>query len=281
LSLKYLLWILLLYVLFSCNDASKREGNILARVHNEYLYQSDMTLLIPPGTSPTDSIALVRNYVNNWVREQLVLQKAERNLKEEDKIFEKQLMDYRNSLLIFQYESRLIEQLLDTVIPNDEIEAYYNQNSGNFQLKNTIVKVYYARFQSDERTLPRIRRFFYSDLPGSRDSLEVYIEKHSDLYFLNDEVWVLFDDILRLIPIITYNKEAYIQNHRKIDIQDGDHIYFVSFTDFMIKDGVSPLGFEKENIRQILLNQRKLKIIRDMRDEVFQTATEKNEFDIY
>lgn len=279
--MKYLLWLLPLFVFSSCFDASKKEGTLLARVHNEYLYQSDMTLLIPPGTSLTDSISLVRNYVNNWVLEQLVLQKAERNLKEEDKVFEKQLRDYRNSLLIFQYESRLIKQMLDTVIPDDEIEAYYNQNSGNFQLKNTIVKVYYARFQSNERTLPKIRRFFYSDLPASRDSLEVYIEKYSDLYFLNDEVWVLFDDILRLIPIITYNKEAYVQNHRKIDIQDGDHIYFVSFTDFMIKDGVSPLGFEKENIRHILLNQRKLKIINDMRDEVFQIATEKNEFDIF
>jgi hypothetical protein len=279
--LRYILWFLLLIMLHACFDASKREGNILARVHNDYLYEWDMTLKVPPGTSPTDSIALVRNYVNNWVMEKLVLRKAERNLKDEDKKFENQLRDYRNSLLIFQYESMLVEQRLDTVIHDEEIEAYYNQNIGNFQLKNNIVKVYYARFEANERHLPKIRRFFYSDLPAFRDSLEVYIEKYSSLYFLNDEVWVLFDDVLRLIPIITYNKEAYLQNHRKIDVVEGDYIYFVCFTDFMIKDGVSPLSFEEEKIRQILINQRKLKIIRDMRNEVFQTAIEKNEFDIF
>jgi hypothetical protein len=279
--LKYFLFLLPLFILTSCFEAAKREGNILARVHNEYLYESDMTLLIPPGISPTDSISLVRNYVNNWVLERLVLRKAERNLKVEDKKFEKQLKDYRNSLLIFQYESKLIEQMLDTVVSDEEIEAYYNQNIGNFQLKNNIVKLYYARFDANDRNIPKIRRFFYSDLPDSRDSLDVYIEKFSDLYFLNDEVWVLFDDVLKLVPITTYNKEAFLQNHRKIDVLDGDHIYFVCFTDFVIKDGLSPLSFEMERIRQIIVNQRKLKIIRDMRNEVFQTGTEKNEYDIF
>ncbi|MFU8843916.1 MAG: hypothetical protein ACNA7V_08940 [Bacteroidales bacterium] len=279
--MRFIFWLLSLLLLQACFDASKREGSVLARVHNEYLYESDMTLKIPPGTSPTDSIALVRNYVNNWVMEKLVLRKAERNLKDEDKKFENQLRDYRNSLLIFQYESRLVEQRLDTVIPDEEAEAYYNQNIGNFQLKNNIVKVYYARFEKADPNLAKIRRFFYADIPEGRDSLEVYIEKYSDLYFLNDEVWVLFDDVLRLIPIITYNKEAYLQNHRKIDVVEDDYIYFVCFTDFMIKDGVSPLSFEQEKIRQILINQRRLNIIRDMRQEVFQTATEKNEFDIF
>ena len=101
------------------------------------------------------------------------------------------------------------------------------------------------------------------------------------LYFLDDETWILFDNLLRFVPIKTYNKEAYLQNHLKIELKEDPYIYFVNFSDFKIKEGISPLSFEKENIRQIIINKRKLNIIRHMREEVFQTALENNDFEIY
>lgn len=196
-------------------------------------------------------------------------------------LFEKQLEDYRNSLIIYTYESKLIGQKLDTVVSDTDIEKYYNDNVGNFQLKDNIVKVYYARFNNDISELRKIRRFFNSSIPEYRDSVEVYIESLADLFYLDDETWILFDDVLKYVPINTYNQEAYLQNHRNIEITEDDQIYFVNFSDFKIKDGVSPLSFEKENIRQIIINKRKLNIIEKMRKEVFQSALENNEFEIY
>ena len=109
----------------------------------------------------------------------------------------------------------------------------------------------------------------------------MYIENLADLFYLDDETWILFDDVLKYVPINTYNQEAYLKNHRSIEITDNDYVYFVHFSDFKVKDGVSPLSFEKENIRQIIINKRKLDIIGKMRDEVFQSALENNEFEIY
>ena len=68
---------------------------------------------------------------------------------------------------------------------------------------------------------------------------------------------------------------------QKFEIIKEPHVYFVSFADFRIKDGVSPLSFERDNIREIILNKRRLSIINDMRDEVFNQALEKNDFEIY
>jgi len=196
-------------------------------------------------------------------------------------LFEKQLEDYRNSLIIYKYETKLISQSLDTVVTDSDIETYYNDNIGNFQLKDNIVKVYYARLNIEIPELKKIRRFFNSSIPEYRDSVEVYIENLADLYYLDDETWILFDDVLKYVPINTYNQEAYLKNHRRIEITDDDYVYFVHFSDFKIKDGISPLSFEKANIRQIIINKRKLDIIGKMRDEVFQSALENNEFEIY
>lgn len=266
----------------SCfGGADRSSENVLARVDNDYLYESELIDIIPNGTMSKDSILIAQNYINSWVTQKIILNKAQRNLLEEDMLFEKQLEDYRNSLIIFSYETKLINQKLDTVITDSEIESYYNDNIGNFQLKDNIVKVYYARFEKDIPELRKVRRFFNSNIPESRDSVEVYIENLADLFYLNDETWILFEDVLRYVPINTYNKEAYLKNHRRIEITDEEFVYFVNFSDFKIKDGVSPLSFEKENIRQIIINKRKLDIISKMREEVFQSALENNEFEIY
>ena len=270
-----------LILLTSCfNDMDKKKES-LARVNNDYLYKSELKNIVPEGTSGRDSILIVQNFVNNWVTEKLILNKAQKNLRKADIQFEKQLEEYRNSLIIYKYESQLINQTLDTIVSETEIEKFYYDNISNFQLKDNIIKVYYARFDSNLPELNKIRRFFYSDTPEHRDSLQKYVEKFSDLYYRDDETWILFDDLIKYIPINTYNQESYLQNHRKIEINDDPTVYFVNFTDFKIKDGESPLSFEKENIRQIIINKRKLKIISQMRENVFQAALKENSFEIY
>jgi hypothetical protein len=170
---------------------------------------------------------------------------------------------------------------VDTAVSSEEIEQYYNDNIANFQLKNNIVRVYYARFESDFVHSRKFRNFFYSSNPVHRDSVEYYIENYSDLYFLNDETWILFSDVLKFVPMKAYNEEAFLENNRKIDFQEDGYHYYVCFSDFRIKEGVSPLSFERENVRKIILNKRRLSIINDMREEVFNAALENNEFEIY
>ncbi|MBN2173417.1 MAG: hypothetical protein JW731_04755 [Bacteroidales bacterium] len=279
--MKKLIFAVFLFLTACLGNSNDGSNNVLARVHNDYLYQSEIKNLVLPGTNARDSMAVVQNYINNWILQKLILYKAESNLHEEDKQFKKQLEDYRNSLVIYTYESKLVSQYLDTVVSDEEIESYYNDNLGNFQLKDNIVKTYYARFESELPEIRKIRGFFYSDSPEYRDSLDVYIEKYSNLYYLNDEVWILFMDLLRYVPIQTYNEEAYLQNHRKIEIVEEPYLYLVNIVDFKIKEGVSPLSFEKENIRQIILNKRKLSIINQMRDEVFESGLRNNDFEIY
>jgi hypothetical protein len=277
---KYFLPVLILLTsCFNSNDKSRDE--ILARVYKDYLKKAEIRHIIPPGTSERDSALIVKNYINNWISEKLILYKAQKNLRKEDLHFEKQLEEYRNSLVIYKYESHLIRQKLDTVVTDMEIEKYYYDNIGNFQLKDNIVKVYYARFDSSIPEISKIRRFFHSNSPEHRDSLEKYIEKFSDFYYLDDETWILFDDISKYIPLDTYNQETYLQNNRRIEINEDPLIYFVNFTDFIVKDGESPLSFEKENIRQIIINKRKLQIISQMREEVFQAALNDSDFEIY
>ena len=75
-----------------------------------------------------------KDFIEKWVRNQLLLNKAEINLTDEEKNVEQQIENYRSSLLIYAYEQSYLRQNLDTVVTDKEIEDYYKENQSNFIL---------------------------------------------------------------------------------------------------------------------------------------------------
>lgn len=260
-------------------DASK--GDVVARALDKQLYRSDIAHLVQPGTSKEDSARIVKTYLTNWVREMLVVKKAEENLAEERKNVEKQLQDYRNSLITYAYEQELIRQKLDTVVTDAEIEAYYNANKSNFELRDNIIKVRYIKVNKKAPYLDRVKKWYKSDVPKDVQSLQSYCFQFADNFYMDDNTWLLFDDLLKEIPIETYNKELFLQNNRFVEVEDSSSFYFVNIKGFMVKNSASPLSFEKESIRNIILNKRKLELISKMKNDLYQDALNNKDFEIY
>lgn len=273
----------MLLALVSCKAERQEEqgGPAVARVLDKYLYRSDIAHLVPSGTSAEDSIRIVKSYINNWVREMLIVKKAEENLSDEKKNVEKQLQDYRNSLITYAYERELINQKLDTVVSDQEIEEYYNANKRNFELKDNIIKVRYIKVNKNAPYLDNVRKWYKSDNVKDIQSLQSYCIQFAENYYMDEDTWLLFDDLLKEIPIETYNKELFLQNNRYVEVQDSLSLYFVNIKGFMVKNSASPLSFEKQNIRNIILNKRKLELISRMKNDVFNAAVNNKDFEIY
>ena len=125
--------------LFKKNDKEGKDA--IARAYEYYLYPEELQGLIPDGASKTDSINIIKNYIENWFRLKSVLHKAESNLDNEKKDVEKKLEEYRNSLLTYAYETELIKQKLDTIVGDEELANFYKNNQDNFELKDNIIKV--------------------------------------------------------------------------------------------------------------------------------------------
>jgi hypothetical protein len=101
-GLKNLCALSCLLIFFSCNKFGKSsetaDSKVIARVFDKYLYLSDVSNIVPKGTSKNDSIVILRNFVNSWVQQQVILKKANDNLEEEQKDVDQKLEEYRNSL---------------------------------------------------------------------------------------------------------------------------------------------------------------------------------------
>lgn len=258
------------------SDTSER---VIARVYDKYLYVSDIRNVVPKGASKNDSITIIRSFVQNWIQQQAVLKRAEDNLDDDRKNVDKKLEEYRNSLITFNYESELIRQKLDTSISPEEIEKYYKENENNFQLKNNILQVVYFKLPKSTPKLPKVKGWFRSTNVKDRKLLEEYCYQYATDYYFNDEEWILFDDLLKKIPIKTYDQEQYLKNNRFIEIPDSAGIFFVNIKGFKIKESLSPLNFERENIRNLIINKRKLELIREMEKDAYQDALQNKEIE--
>ena len=254
---------------------------MLARVHDEYLYESDLKGITTPGMVAKDSLAITKSYIENWVRQKLVIHQAEENLSEAQMDFSRQLENYKNSLIIYEYENALIRQNLDTLITDEEIQNYYDVNQQNFLLKDNIIQMQYVKLQLKSKNLNQFKKLLSSNTPDDKNKLSDLCEKQAEDYFLDDQNWLLFSDLLKQIPIKTYNQEDFLKNHRDLEYQDSMFIYLVRFKDFKIKESVSPLSFEKLRIRDIILNKRKIELINRMQDDIYSSSRKKNIFEIY
>ncbi|MEI6822768.1 MAG: hypothetical protein WCL51_12610 [Bacteroidota bacterium] len=276
-KLRLLTLLTIVLFLISCN---KKKNEVIVATAFEYnLYKSDLKGIVPPNTSKNDSVLIIKNYLNNWVRQKIILHKADKNLTNNQKDFTEQIENYRNSLVVYNYESKLITQLLDTVVKKEQIEDYYKKNTDNFLLKNNIIKVNYIKLSSKSPYKAKIKQMLFSG--SDKNQLYKQCSQNAANYYIDDDKWLLFDDLLKEIPIETYDQEAYLRNHRTIEISDSSFYYLINIKDFKIKESISPLSFEKENIRNIIINKRKLELINKMHDEVYQDALKNKDFKIY
>lgn len=134
--------IVLTLLLASCScQKPDDDGNIpVATVYDKVLYQSDLQNIVYEGISYSDSIVRTKAFIDRWIRQQLLLQQAEASYKKSEIDFSKQLESYRNSLIIYKYESEYVKKNLDTVVTERDIAKYIKDNDSTMALNKEAVR---------------------------------------------------------------------------------------------------------------------------------------------
>jgi len=273
----------LLIILFaSCSlIEEKKDDDVIARVKNKYLLLSDIESIVPKETSIEDSTLIIYNYIQTWIKENLILQKAELNLKVDQKDFQKQLEDYRKSLIIFSYEKELINQRLDTIVKKEEIEDFYETNKQNFILRDDIVKVRYLKVLKTAPQVKKIRKLYNSTKPDDIEKLKELSHQYAEKFHFNDKQWILFDELKKEIPFSIDETASFMKNTKNIEVEDSLSYYFAYVTMYKLKKDIAPLSFEANNIKNIIINKRKTKLMRKIRTDLYEEAFLNNDIEIY
>jgi hypothetical protein len=256
------------------------ERVVIAKVKERNLYMEDLEAALPANLTPEDSLNFTNGFIESWATQMLLLDRAELNLSLEEKDVNAQLEEYRRSLIIYQYQSKLLHQLLDTAVTAEQISEYYNNNKDDFELQSNITRAKLIVLDKGSKDVEKVRKWSRSDKEDDREKLEEFCIQHAKQYHLNDEVWVPFDELLAKIPNTSYLNLNYFSVYNYAHVQDTTGHYIIDVKEIKYKNSVSPLEFEKQNIRNILLNQRKLGLVRKLEKDIFNEAINKNEFQI-
>ena len=117
---------LVLLAMSSCQQQVEHGGKTpLAQVGDHFLYREDMAQALPYGISGTDSVRFVNEFVQKWLEEQVLYEKAEHNVRGDEKI-ERMVAEYRRTLVMNNYEHMLLLQRMNEELTEEELQGYYN-----------------------------------------------------------------------------------------------------------------------------------------------------------
>lgn len=272
-------------MLSACSDkpqpVNSTEGKVIAKVNASTLTDKETEHLVPEGISGADSVAFLQNYVNKWAYNEAFYQQALNYLSEEEQDISKELDDFKKELLSYRFEKKLINEKLDTTITDAEIESYYNANAENFLLKSNIVKVLYIKTPVSIPNFDKFKKLCYSTNPKDAEQLKNLCIQYANNYYMNDDTWLMFDDLKKEMPQLNDVPEYTVEKGKTFEFTDVASFYFLKILDVKSKNTLSPLNFEKNNIRNMLINQRKQKLINSIKKDFFDKAKSTKELEIY
>jgi hypothetical protein len=262
----------------ACTTTTDQEDPVVARAYDQVLRWSDLRQLIPMGLPPQDSAVMADSHINNWIRKEVVLHKAEENLAPGDKDFEAQLRDYRNSLVLFAYEQALVDQKLDTVIAEVEVQAYYDANEANFELRDHAVKLRWFRLIArDRKVKERVKDLFKSPKEEKRHELEIWLASNGVNIIDRSADWTYWSDLDAEFPVDLPEPHA----PERVVLNSDSTTWFLEILELRPRNSTMPVELVRRDIRSILLNQRKLQLIERMREDLYREALQNNDVEVH
>lgn len=271
----------LLLLLAACQFVNKpqKPDQLLAKVHNKQLYLSEMDGMFPVGTTKEDSSLIINSFVERWIRETLLLHEAERNIPSDLNI-DKLVRDYRASLIRNNYEKILVEELLDSNLTAEEMLEFYNKHREEFKLDGNTIRCYFIKIPVSAPNRELMRSWWEkATTADNRARLVDYCNQYAKSHLLEDSTWYRIEDIATELPPGTISTETV--GRREVTAQDSDYYYYLRIFEVKSKNQDAPLSFVQDQIRRVILRDRKLKLLEDKKEEMYEIEMRRNNIHLY
>ena len=281
--MRYFIFSLVILGMISCQKfGNQLQKEAVARVNETYLYKEDIASLVPANTPKQDSVSIVQNYINSWATRQLFIDQAKRNLTEAElKEFDELVESYQSTLYINAYKNAVINKSINMEITEEDLIKYYNENLENFNLNEELVQLRYLHLPPDYgnivATKRQLNRF-------NEEDIEELVTKQVEYlgFSLNDSTWVRLDQLLNKIPILKkQDKNKILKSGKYMQLRDSTGVFMIKIEDVLKRNEKAPIEYIKPTIRQIILNKRKLELVKKIEKDITRDAVENKQFEVY
>lgn len=267
--------LLFLTVLFSFlfSSCHQKKDRVVAQVYSHKLYASEVQKQLPSGMSTDDSLAFATRFIDSWISEQLLLAEAEKALSMRDKQFQKEMLEYRNSLIRSRYLEKITADTNAFYVTDEEVRATIAQARTNFVNEKEIVRLNYVKVSAKSPVKEKVKEILFDE-----ETRLLEKEKLTELcadsieYFVDDDTWLFWDDIQLEVDIDlqisagTFNQPQYIEK------TSGESCYLIVILDYKSEQTGADSRDYFESVRTMLIQKKKNEYINQKLDELYLKA---------
>lgn len=277
-------WNILVAVLLlaGCTPSVDHKGKTpLVEVAGNFLYKEDLQAVMPIGLSQKDSTAFADEYIRNWAEDELLYQKAEGNIPDNVKIDER-VAAFRKALVMHMYEEELVNQELGNTVSDEEVEAYYRQNSGMFRAGQPYIQGLFMKVPLTASQLSKVRGWYKRNTQDAIDNLSKYGIGNAVSYEYFYDRWIPLSDIAVKLPLKALDTDRdYLNRNRNVEVRDTAFCYFLHVENFLPEGEQLPLEYARSEIKEILINLKRVNFINRMKQDLYKEASEDNDIVYY
>ncbi|MGM9764728.1 MAG: hypothetical protein ACI3ZO_00085 [Candidatus Cryptobacteroides sp.] len=256
-------------------------GPVVARVGTHKLYASELAAYIPDNASPEDSSRLALQYINTWASDLIFTDMADKELSKSEKNVDRELEDYRHSLLKYRYEQKYINQRLDTAVTQGQIEKYYEDHKETFKLQLPIAKAVYMSISAESPNLEIIKKKIRSDKPEARVEADSIAYSSAFRYVDFGNAWVDLVTLSRELGT-DYGTALSMMKDGFVEVPDGNGNLNIAYIYSLMRAGeTGPVEYYSERIKDIILSTRKQALLTGLERDLLENARNQENYVIY
>lgn len=248
-------------------------------MYDKYLYASDIKGLLHEGISPEDSAQIVDEFIDNWLRRNLILKVAEDNVRGHIDEINKQVEDSREALIISAYERQWLRQNLDTVVAADSIRDYFDHHQPDFILKSDIYKLSYAIVPASLKSADSIKYWYAKGVEKYQPALERYCSGNCSGYSINSGRWLSEDDLFNLLPYDLYAGGRF-RTKGVVEWTGDENRYLVKVDEFYTAGEIGPFEYYHDQVKDIIIHKRKSEMVKNIYQQIYSEGLKHNNAEI-
>jgi|TARA_B110000003_G_scaffold71581_1_gene72896 hypothetical protein len=283
--LKYLnTFLIITFIVLTTCDFPKVKDNIqpLARANDVLLLKDDIDFSFIDGATKSDSIIFVQNVINDWATNQLLIDGAIQNLNDETQFeFEQLVQQYKIDLYSSAYLEALVGNNLDSLVSYEELQDVYLLNKELFTLKEDLLKLRYININTSLSNLNEVKKMFKRFNSDDRSELDSISIQFNSFYF-RDTIWIKKEDVISKIkPLELGFNKVLLKKSNFIEIKDSLGLYLIKINEVLQRGKPAPVEYVSPTIKQIVINNRKLNLIRKLKSDIVNDAIKNKKFETF
>ncbi len=278
----YIKILTLLTLCYLCNACQlyeeKRKSGTIAEYNGKTITQEQISK-ITAGLNPQDSARIAQQYIQQWATNLIEYDVAK---DQTNKNIEQLVDDYRRSLYLHEYETRLIAQRMSRIIEDTLIQTFYQTHQQHLVLSETIIQGILLVVPNQAPKIDELKKKLQQpEIEENIEWLEKFAYQYAVGYELFTDDWKTTSELFVLMPLEQNNLDKQLKNKRQIEVQDSINTYLLQVTDLYMKGDEKPITYARKEIEEILLRQRQVEFLQQERNKLYENAIVTGKLKLY